>query len=71
MISRQSVISANHYQGNVGLTRPTEIFNAVHDGRQPKVMLDIHTVSEVNKPNIELSLIDGPAHSTDFNSNKD
>jgi hypothetical protein len=21
----------------------------------------------VNKPNIELSLIDGPAHSTDFN----
>jgi NADH-quinone oxidoreductase subunit G len=71
MISRQSVISAGHYQGNIGLNKPTEIFEAVHDGRQPKVMLDIHSVSEVNKPNIELSLIDGPAHSTDFNPNKD
>ena len=71
MISRQSVISAGHYQGNIGLNKPTEIFEAVHSGRQPKVMLDIHSVSEVNKPNIELSLIDGPAHSTDFNPNKD
>ncbi len=49
----------------------TEIFEAVHDGRHPKVLMDIHTVSEVNKPDIDLSLIEGPAHSTDFNSNND
>jgi NADH-quinone oxidoreductase subunit G len=47
-----------------------EIFEAVHAGRHPKIMLDIHTASEVNKPDIELSLIEGPAHSTDFNSDK-
>jgi NADH-quinone oxidoreductase subunit G len=28
--------------------------------------MDIHTVSEVNKPNIDLSLLERPAHSTDF-----
>ncbi len=70
-ISRHSVISANHYQGKVGMNKPTEIFTAVHDGRQPKLLMDIHSVSEVNKTNIELSLIGGPAHSADFNPNKD
>jgi NADH-quinone oxidoreductase subunit G len=43
----------------------------VHGGRHPKLLMDIHSVSEVNKPNIDLSLIEGPAHSTDFNSQKD
>jgi NADH-quinone oxidoreductase subunit G len=70
MISRHSVISAGHYQGNVGLTRPAEIFQPVHDGRQPKLMMNIHDVSEVNKPTIDLSLIEGPAHSTDFDNEK-
>ncbi len=70
MISRQSVISAGHYQGKVGLHKPTEIFEAVHDGRQPKIMMEIHSASEVNRPNIDLSLIEGPAHSTDFNVSK-
>ena len=70
-ISRHSVISQGHYQGKIGMHKPTEIFEAVHSGRHPKVLMDIHTVSEVNKPNIELSLIDGPAHSTDFNLKKD
>ena len=70
MISRHSVISAGHYQGKVGLTRPTEIFQPVHDGRQPKLMMNIHDVSEVNKPTIDLSLIEGPAHSTDFDNEK-
>jgi len=70
-ISRHSVIAQGHYQGSVGMHKPTEIFAAVNGGRQPKILLDIHSVSEVNQPNIELSLIEGPAHSTDFNSKKD
>jgi NADH-quinone oxidoreductase subunit G len=70
-ISRHSVISQGHYQGKIGMTKPTETFAAVNSGRQPKLLMDIHSVSEVNKPNIELSLIEGPAHATDFNSKKD
>ncbi|MBV9988916.1 MAG: Fe-S-binding domain-containing protein, partial [Chitinophagaceae bacterium] len=66
MINRHSVISAGHYQGKVGLTKPHEIFSAVHGGRQPKILLDIHEVSEVNQPTIDLSRIEGPAHSDDF-----
>ncbi len=57
-IDRHSVISANHY---IGMTKPTEVFNAVHDGRKPKLLMDIHTVSEVNKPAVHLSQIEGPA----------
>jgi NADH-quinone oxidoreductase subunit G len=69
MINRHSVISANHYQGNVGMIKPKEIFEAVHDGRHPKLLMDIHSVSEVNKPNVDLSKIEGPAHSRDFRGN--
>ena len=65
-ISRQSVISQGHYAGTVGTIIPTETFEAVNGGRQPHLLLDIHNTSDVNKPEIELSLIDGPAHSTDF-----
>ena len=36
-------------------------------GRDPKLLMDIHDESEVNKPNIDLSSLDRPAHSTDFN----
>ncbi|MEI2710082.1 MAG: hypothetical protein V9E96_13890 [Chitinophagaceae bacterium] len=35
-------------------------------GRSPKLLMDIHSVSEVNKTNIELSKLDRPAHSNDF-----
>jgi NADH-quinone oxidoreductase subunit G len=70
-ISRHSVISQGHYQGNIGMTLPQETFPATNSGRQPKLLMDIHSVSEVNKPTIELSLIEGPAHATDFNSKKD
>ena len=35
-------------------------------GRAPKHLLDIHDISDVNKPDIDLSLIQGPAHSDDF-----
>ena len=64
-ISRHSVISQGHYLDAV---IPTETFLAVNDGRAPHLLLDIHTESDVNKPTIELSLIDGPAHSNNFNA---
>jgi NADH-quinone oxidoreductase subunit G len=62
-INRHSVISQGHY---VGLQKPTETLPNVLKGRQPKLLMDIHSVSEVNKQNIELSALDRPAHSTDF-----
>lgn len=63
-VNRHSVISQGHYEG---LQQPNEtIVNVLH-GRSPKLLMDIHSVSEVNKPNIHLSAIDGPAHSDDFN----
>ncbi|MGZ5248298.1 MAG: 2Fe-2S iron-sulfur cluster-binding protein [Flavitalea sp.] len=65
-INRQSVISQGHY---VGTVKPKEIFQDIMKGANPRVLLDIHTESEVNKPGIELSKINGPAHSDDFNNN--
>jgi NADH-quinone oxidoreductase subunit G len=62
-INRHSVISQGHY---LGLKKPMETFSAVHGGRQPKLLMDIHTVSEVNDPDIELSSVKGPATSKVF-----
>jgi len=63
LISRHSVISAGHY---VGTVVPQEVMPEVMDGRKPKLLMDIHSVSEVNRPEIDLSEIEGPAHSTDY-----
>ncbi len=71
LIDRHSVISQGHYAGNIGTNIPTETFEAVHGGRQPKLMMDIHTVSDVNRPEITLSLLERPAHATDFKPNQD
>lgn len=62
-ISRHSVISQGHY---VGVHKPDETIAKVMDGRAPKLLMDIHSVSEVNMPAVDLSKIDGPAHSNDF-----
>lgn len=62
-INRHSVISQGHYLGGV---KPLETLPAVLKGRQPKLLMDIHTVSEVNKTRIELSKLNRPAHSSDF-----
>ncbi len=51
-ISRHSVISANKYQV---LDMPAETIKEVMNGRDPKLLMDIHSVSEVNRPEIELS----------------
>ncbi len=64
-ISRHSVISQGHY---VNTITSQETFEAVNEGRQPKLLFDIHSKSDVNKTGVSLSLIDGPAVSTDFTS---
>ncbi len=61
-VDRHSVISQGHYRG---LTKPKDVLPEVI-GRAPKHLMDIHNVSDVNKPDIDLSLIPGPAHSDDF-----
>ena len=63
-VSRHSVISQGHYEQ---MKKPTETFSAVHEGRKPQLLMDIHSVSEVNDPSIDLSAIDGPATSTTYN----
>ena len=63
-IDRHSVISQGHY---VGTVKPKDTITEVMDGRQPRLLMDIHSVSQVNRPEIDLSKIDGPAHSDDFN----
>jgi NADH-quinone oxidoreductase subunit G len=57
-ISRHSVIGQGKYQG---LKKPDETIQKVMDGRKPRLLMDIHSISEVNKPGIELSAIAGPA----------
>lgn len=56
-IPRHSVISANHY---VDVVMPKDPLVEVI-GRNPKLLMDIHSVSEVNQPQIDLSKIPGPA----------
>jgi NADH-quinone oxidoreductase subunit G len=62
-ISRHSVIGLNKYKN---LTMPKETVKEVMHGVEPRLLMDIHSVSGVNNPNIHLSEIDGPAHSGDF-----
>jgi NADH-quinone oxidoreductase subunit G len=49
---------------------PTETFPNIMNGRQPKLLMDIHSVSEVNPPGLDLAAIPGPAHSGDFEEKK-
>ena len=65
-IPRHSVIGANKYKV---LDKPTETIQKVM-GRQPKLLLDIHNISEVNDPSVDLSKIDGSATGEVFNQNK-
>jgi NADH-quinone oxidoreductase subunit G len=62
-VSRHSVLSQGHY---VDTVMPTETIKEVMGGRDPKLLFDIHTVSEVNRPEIDLSEINGPATSDVF-----
>ncbi|RYY48580.1 MAG: 2Fe-2S iron-sulfur cluster binding domain-containing protein [Chitinophagaceae bacterium] len=62
-ISRHSVIGANKYGV---LDVPKETIREVMNGRDPKLLMDIHNISEVNKPEIDLSELQRPANSGDF-----
>jgi NADH-quinone oxidoreductase subunit G len=61
-VDRHSVINAGHY---TNIVKPKEVFSDVMGGRKPKLLMDIHTVSEVNK--VELSELPGPATGKTFN----
>jgi NADH-quinone oxidoreductase subunit G len=60
-INRHSVIAQGHY---VGLEKPKETFTAVMSGRAPKLLMDIHDVSEVNEPGNNIAALPGPATSS-------
>lgn len=62
-ISRHSVMSANKY---TKMVMPKETFQEVMGGMQPKLVMNIHSVSEVNDPDLNLSDIDRPAVFADF-----
>ena len=60
-INRHSVISQGHY---VGMKMPKETMPEVMGGRNPKLLMDINKVSEVNS--VELASLPGPATSKNF-----
>ncbi len=64
-VNRHSVIAQGQYAGKVGTAQQPVLIDKVI-GKQPLLTLDIHKVSEVNKPNVHLSQLEGPAHSDDF-----
>lgn len=60
-VDRHSVISQGHY---VNIVKPAETFSPIMNGRKPKLLMDIHQVSEVN--NVDLNEIQGPATNKTF-----
>lgn len=62
-ISRHSVIGANKYEEMV---MPQETIQKVMGGLEPRKLMNIHSISDVNDPDITLSELPGPAHSVDF-----
>jgi hypothetical protein len=60
------LISAGHYEG---VKKPHEALPEVMGGRKPKLVFDIHSVSDVNEPEVDLSLLPGPATSETFDGN--
>jgi NADH-quinone oxidoreductase subunit G len=60
-INRHSVISQGHYENGV---IPNETIKKVMGGRDPKLLMNIKDVTEVNQ--VELSEIKGPATSESF-----
>ena len=62
-INRHSVISQGKYPG---LVTPKETITEVMGGRDPKLLMDIHDVSGVNDPEVDLSKVAGAATSKTF-----
>lgn len=66
-VERHSVISQGHYEK--ADNPQTELVNEII-GKKPKLLFNIHETSDVNRPEIDLSKIEGPAHSDDFLPNQ-
>jgi NADH-quinone oxidoreductase subunit G len=66
-VSRHSVISANHYERAI---KPAETIAEVMGGRDPKLLMDIHKVSDVNDPNVDLSEVNGAPTSATYDKAK-
>jgi len=64
---RHSGISQNHYRG--AIEAQPELINEII-GKKPKLLFNIHELSDVNRPEIDLSKIEGPSHSDDFLPNQ-
>src|SRR5436190_16798221 len=62
-ISRHSVISANKY---IDAEKPQETISEVMGGHAPRLLMDIHKVSDVNDADVDLSAIQGPASGKTF-----
>ena len=62
-ISRHSVISLNKYESSV---MPKETIREVMGGLSPNLLMNIHSISDVNDPDLRLSEIDRPADGQDF-----
>jgi len=61
-INRHSVISAGHYEK---ISKPGEVMEQLMH-QKPRLLMDIHQVSEVNKPGVHLSELPGPAKNDNF-----
>ncbi|MGZ5286724.1 MAG: hypothetical protein ACXWB9_06050, partial [Flavisolibacter sp.] len=61
-VDRHSVISQGHY---TNITTPGETIAAVMEGRKPKLLMDIHSISKVNT--VDLNELPGPATGNTFN----
>ena len=66
-INRHSVIAQGKYPG---LVMPKETITEVMGGRAPRLLMNIHDESEVNKQGVHLSEINGPADSSVFETKK-
>lgn len=66
-INRHSVISQGHYEH---LQKPNETIRNVM-GRDPKLLMDIHTVSDVNDPEVDLSRVPGPPTGETYEDNEE
>jgi len=66
-VSRHSVISANKY---IDAKKPQETIAEVMGGRAPRLLMDIHKISDVNDPDVDLSVIQGPATGKTFEKKK-
>src|SRR5215831_331070 len=63
-VNRHSVISQGHY---VDAVKPHEFLPDLFGGHKPKLMLDIHDVSDINPPEVDLAALPGPATNKTFN----